>query len=180
MINQAIIFATNAHKGQVRKVKHTPFILHPLAVGCLLADAGEAEAVIVAGMLHDTVEDTDVTMSEIEEVFGEEVRTIVEGCSENKVLSWEERKHQTIADLETAPEAVCIVTCADKVHNLQESVDGIQEQGEQFFASFKRGYADQKWYYGSVKDVLEKRIPHHPLYRQYATHFHAAFGEKSG
>src|SRR5699024_12553922 len=80
MINQAIIFATNAHKGQVRKVKHTPFILHPLAVGCLLADAGEAEAVIVAGMLYDTVEDTDVTMSEIEEVFGEEVRTIVEGA----------------------------------------------------------------------------------------------------
>lgn len=92
MINQAIIFATKAHEGQLRKVTQSPFIIHPLAVGCTLADAGEDEDVVVAGFLHDTVEDTDVTLDQIRDEFGDEVAELVDGCSENKALSWDERK----------------------------------------------------------------------------------------
>lgn len=177
MINQAIMFATKAHEGQVRKVSESAFIIHPLAVGCMLADAGESEAVVVAGMLHDTVEDTDVTLDEIRIEFGDEVAEIVAGCSEDKSLSWEERKRNTIDLLETASEEVCIVTCADKIHNVQVSVDGIKEQGEDFFVHFKRGYAEQKWYYGTIKNVLLRRIPEHPLVHMYAEVFGSAFGK---
>lgn len=176
MIDRAIIFATKAHAGQRRKVTDSPFIIHPLAVGCLLADAGEAEDVVVAGILHDTVEDTDVTLAEISEQFGEVVANHVAGCSENKELSWEERKKDTIELLETASEEVCLVTCADKIHNLQVSVDGIREEGEDFFVHFKRGYDDQKWYYGSIKHILLDRMPNHPLVQAYAQVFEAAFG----
>lgn len=180
MINQAIIFATKAHEGQVRKVDQSPFIIHPLAVGCLLADAGEDADVVIAGMLHDTVEDTEVTLEQIKEAFGENVAALVDGCSENKALSWEERKKETIAYLETASEKVCIVTCADKIHNLRVSVEGIREQGREFFAPFNRGYDDQKWYYGSIRDVLGKRIPNHPLFEAYREVFEAAFGVEDG
>lgn len=168
MINKAIYFATKAHEGQVRKVSQSPFILHPLAVGCILADAGEPEDTIIAGILHDTVEDTDVTLNDIKEIFNENIANLVAGCSENKELSWEQRKQQTIADLETASEAICIVTCADKIHNLQVSIDGVQQQGEAFFVHFKRGYDEQKWYYGGIKDVLKTRIPDHPLFKIYS------------
>lgn len=177
MINRAIMFATKAHEGQVRKVDQSPFIIHPLAVGCLLADAGESEAVVVAGMLHDTVEDTDVTLEDIRTEFGHDVAEIVAGCSEDKSLSWEERKRNTIELLETTTEEVCIVTCADKIHNVQVSVDGINEQGEDFFVHFKRGYADQKWYYGTIKNVLLRRMPAHPLVHMYAEVFESAFGQ---
>lgn len=176
MIDQAIIFATKAHEGQRRKVTNSPFILHPLAVGCLLADAGESEAVIVAGILHDTVEDTEVTLAQIKETFGEVVANYVDGCSENKALSWEERKQATIDALAEASREVCLVTCADKIHNLQGSIDGIQEQGKDFFASFNRGYASQKWYYESIRDVLLRRLPSHPLVQRYADVFAQAFG----
>lgn len=177
MIDKAIYFATKAHEGQVRKVSHSPFIIHPLAVGCLLSDAGEAAEVVAAGILHDTVEDTEVTLAQIEENFGKEVATLVHGCSENKELSWKERKENTIAFLETAPEGVCIVTCADKIHNLQVSVQGIRKDPEGYFRHFKKGYDQQKWYYGSIKNILQKRIPSHPLCKMYVDVFEAAFGK---
>lgn len=177
MINEAIMFATKAHEGQVRKVSESAFIIHPLAVGCLLADAGESEAVVAAGMLHDTVEDTDVTLDDIRTKFGDEVAEIVAGCSEDKSLSWKERKQNTIDLLETTSEEVCIVTCADKIHNLQVSVEGIKEQGEAFFVHFKKGYDDQKWYYGTIKNILLRRIPEHSLVQMYAEVFEAAFGQ---
>lgn len=176
MLNKAIIFATKAHEGQKRKVDQSPFILHPLAVGCLLADEGEKEEVVIAGILHDTVEDTEVTMEEIEENFGKSVASIVAGCTENKDLSWEERKQATMLDLKTAKEEVCIVTCADKIHNLKVSVDGIKKEGKEFFRHFKRGYEDQKWYYGSIKNILEKRIPNHPLFKTYKNIYVETFG----
>lgn len=176
MINQAIIFATKAHEGQLRKVSQSPFIIHPLAVGCMLADAGEETDVIVAGILHDTVEDTEVTLDQIRETFDDNIAKLVDGCSENKALSWEERKSNTITYLETAPEKVCIVTCADKIHNLLVSVEGIREQGKDFFVHFAKGYEDQKWYYGSIKKVLQTRIPNHPLFKVYAELFEDAFG----
>lgn len=138
MIEQAIIFATKAHKGQLRKVSQSPFIIHPLAVGCKLADVGENEDVVVAGILHDTVEDTNVTLEDIRAEFGDDVAEIVDGCSEDKALTWNERKVNTIDYLKNAPEKVCIVTCADKIHNLLVSVDGIKEEGEDFFVHLKK------------------------------------------
>lgn len=175
MLNKAIIFATKAHEGQKRKVDQSPFIMHPLAVGCLLADEGEGEEVVIAGILHDTVEDTDLTMEDIEENFGKSVASIVAGCTENKDLSWEERKQATMLSLETATEEVCIVTCADKIHNLKVSIDGIKTEGEDFFRHFKRAYKDQKWYYGRIKEILEKRIPKHPLFKVYKNLYAEAF-----
>lgn len=178
MINEAIIFATKAHEGQFRKVSQSPFIMHPLAVGCLLADAGEGEDVVAAGILHDTVEDTEVTLDEIREAFGEDVAELVDGCSENKALSWKERKENTITFLETASEKVCIITCADKLHNLSVSVEGIKEKGTDFFIHFNKGYAEQKWYYESIKQVLQRRMPNHPLFKAYAAVFDEAFGNQ--
>lgn len=70
---------------------------------------------------------------------------------------------------------MCIVTCADKIHNLLVSVEGIKEKGEDFFIHFKKGYEDQKWYYGSIKNVLQRRIPNHPLFKVYADVFADAF-----
>lgn len=177
MLNKAIIFATKAHKEQLRKVNHSPFIIHPLSVGCMLSDAGEGIDVAVAGILHDTVEDTDVTIEQIREEFGEDVAKIVDGCSENKKLSWRERKRETMEILETSSREVCVVTCADKLHNLMVSVEGIEKEGKNFFAPFNKGYDDQKWYYESIKNILERRIPNHTLLEIYIDVYNKAFGK---
>lgn len=81
IIKMAYKFAANAHAGQVRKYTGEPYINHPVAVASILQTATNpsfSPEVIAAALLHDVVEDTDVTLSEIEDIFGSEVATLVE------------------------------------------------------------------------------------------------------
>lgn len=113
--------AVKAHTGQNRKSKDLPYISHPMAVAILLARAGASDDVIIAGILHDTVEDAGLTLRNIEEQFGQEVAKIVEGCSEpDKSLPWEKRKEHTLEALKTASSGVWLVSCADKLNNVRD------------------------------------------------------------
>ena len=95
-IHNAIIYAAKKHEGQVRKGTDTPYIVHPMEVMQILTAAGCGEDVIVAGILHDTVEDTDATLEEISALFGEKVARLVAHESEDKSKTWRERKSATI------------------------------------------------------------------------------------
>ena len=127
LLDTAIEVAASAHRDQLRKGTDVPYIAHPYGVGLILARAGYDEEVIVAGILHDTVEDTDVTLEQVEEVFGARVAAIVRGCSEpDKGLPWEARKRHTMEQLGTASNEVRAVTCADKLHNLRSIMAGLR------------------------------------------------------
>ena len=91
-------FAIDAHDGQRRKSdKSKPMIIHPINVANILNEYGFDENVVAAGYLHDTVEDTKVTLDDLKNSFGEDIASLVEGASEpDKSLSWEERKKHTI------------------------------------------------------------------------------------
>ncbi|MGL5074475.1 MAG: HD domain-containing protein, partial [Waterburya sp.] len=80
LICRAFNFAYQLHEGQYRK-SGEPYIAHPIAVATLLRDLGGDSVTIAAGFLHDVVEDTDVTSEDIEEMFGEQVRQLVEGVT---------------------------------------------------------------------------------------------------
>ena len=156
-IEEAIEVAAEAHHGQYRKGTSTPYITHPYAVGLILMDAGCPEAVIVAGILHDTVEDTDLTLEFIRERFGDNIADIVEGCSENKALRWRARKTERIEALRTASPEVCIVTCADKLHNLRTIISEYDIIGDTVWDRFHGGVEDQAWYYRSILDAIANR-----------------------
>ncbi|MED3562733.1 HD domain-containing protein, partial [Bacillus xiapuensis] len=97
VVENALQMAGKAHEGQYRKLTDIPYIIHPVAVGMLLMKEGFAEDIVAAGILHDTVEDTDLTLEDIKQEFGEKIAEIVAGCSEpDKSLSWEKRKEHTI------------------------------------------------------------------------------------
>ena len=90
LLDTAIEVAARAHRDQLRKGTDVPYITHPYGVGLMLARAGYDEEVIAAGILHDTVEDTDVTPEQVRETFGARVADIVRGRSEqDKDLPWE-------------------------------------------------------------------------------------------
>jgi len=155
MIDRALEVAAVAHSRQVRKGMNVPYIAHPAAVGIMLAQAGCSEEVIAAGILHDTVEDTYVTLDDIERDFGPEVAAIVAGCSEpDKSLPWEERKRHTLEYLRHAPWDIRVVSCADKLHNARATLSEYERYGEDVWTRFKRGRAEQEWYYRSLVDVL--------------------------
>jgi (p)ppGpp synthase/HD superfamily hydrolase len=156
-IEEAIEVAAEAHQGQYRKGTGTPYITHPYAVGLILQEAGCTEAVIIAGILHDTVEDTDLTLEFIRERFGSGIADIVEGCSEDKALRWRARKTERIEALRTASPEVCIVTCADKLHNLRTIISEYDVIGDAVWDRFHGGVEDQAWYYRSILGAITER-----------------------
>ncbi len=162
-IFDAIELAARAHRGQCRKGTTIPYIVHPLNVAKILIDAGCAEDVVVAGILHDTVEDTPVSLDEIRHGFGTAVARIVEGASEpDKSKPWEERKEHTIESLKTAPEGVLLVSCADKIENLTAIREDRETGRGGSLDRFRRGREQQAWYYRSVLAVLAGRLTTEP------------------
>lgn len=151
IIEKALQIASAAHENQYRKRTKIPYITHPAAVGMILLKAGYSEEIIAGGILHDTVEDTEVSLEEIKRIFGSKIAEIVEGCSEpDKSLSWEERKEHTIHFLKTAPEEVRVVACADKLHNVKSIIRDYEMNGETVWTRFKRGRDQQEWYYRNI------------------------------
>lgn len=124
LICRAFDFAYRLHEGQVRK-SGEPYICHPIAVASLLRDLGGSSTMIAAGLLHDIVEDTDVTLEELEERFGHEVRLLVEGVtklSKIKFSSKTERQAESFRRMFLAMAQdirVIVVKLADRLHNMR-------------------------------------------------------------
>lgn len=155
LIDKALQVASMAHEGQYRKNTKIPYISHPVAVGMILQKAGYRDELIAAGILHDTVEDTDLELEDLEKEFGHGIAELVAGCSEpDKSLSWEDRKQHTIEFLKTAPEEIRVVATADKLHNIRSIRLDADLSGEQVWSRFRRGKEQQEWYYRNVIESL--------------------------
>lgn len=122
MILKATEFAANKHKGQFRKGNlNTPYINHPIKVAYVLEKIGITDQeVLAAALLHDVIEDTDVTHSDIKNVFNEKVADIVEEVSDDKELSRDERKSYQISNAENLSYEARLVRIADKICNIQD------------------------------------------------------------
>ncbi|REJ37683.1 MAG: phosphohydrolase [Bacillota bacterium] len=178
-LSAAVEFAIRAHGGQTRKGKDVPYITHPLAVALSLARAGCAEDVVIAGLLHDVVEDTSVTLEEVRDHFGPAVAEIVAACSEDKRLPWEERKARMLETLTHAPLAVKLVACADKLHNIRDLRADYEQVGDRVWDRFNRGRQHQEWYYRGLLDAFAEEIRdgiYPTLFRALAEEVEAQFG----
>lgn len=177
IVNKAIIFAAKAHEGQYRKSTNIPYITHPFAVGMLLQQVKCSEEVIAAGILHDTIEDTDVTYEELVEHFGEAIAQLVQAASEHdKSLPWQERKQHTINAIPYASTEEIQIITADKLHNLQSIRTDLEVHGEDVWQRFNRGKQDQHWYYSSIVKALHLRRKECRLIGQLKKEVQAVFG----
>lgn len=166
MIELAIQVAAKAHQNQKRKGTDIPYITHPYMVGMILQKERCSDELVAAGILHDTVEDTYVTLDYIRDTFGQYVAEIVGGCSEpDKSLSWEERKTYKLHALKTASLDIRIVTCADKLHNIRTTIKEYNRVGEKVWDRFNRGREKQSWYYNELIKVLCDREDNPPEMR---------------
>lgn len=143
-IQKAIRFATTVHEvpvPQKRKGKDTPYITHPLTVGLILSQAGASEEVVIAGILHDTIEDCvpygSVTREHIEKEFGLAVAELVDSVTEqNKSLSWAERKALALEHLKHFSHDSLLLKSADILANGTELVDDFNADGDSVFERF--------------------------------------------
>lgn len=123
LLVEAINYSTDKHKEQKRKnPKQTPYICHPVRVARLLSnDAGITDVnVIIAALLHDTVEDTDATLDEIELLFGSQIAKIVDEVTDDKSLPKQARKQNQIDHAPHASLGAKLVKLADKLDNLSD------------------------------------------------------------
>jgi (p)ppGpp synthase/HD superfamily hydrolase len=157
-LERALRWAAEQHAGQVRKSSKTPYIEHPLAVALILDRAGFEEDVLIAGLLHDLVEDTDATLDDVRLRFGEYVATIVEECSEVKTDAtgakrpWVDRKRDHLAAIKHACLAAHAVILADKLHNLA-CIELDLSDGQPVWSAFNAPKPDVIAYYHATLEA---------------------------
>lgn len=124
LIQRAYIYSAQAHDGVVRR-SGEPYISHPMNVAYLLADMQLDEATVAAGLLHDTVEDTDTTVDDIHDLFGSDVADIVDGVTKISQMDFESKAVQQAENIRKLILAmaedirVLMVKLADRLHNMR-------------------------------------------------------------
>ena len=173
-LDEAIAFAARAHEGQRRKTDNTPYIAHPFAVAMMVQAMGGDETAVIAALLHDTVEDSNVELAEIEATFGEAVAALVAACTElpKKEYAWEARKSHHIQSLRHAPLTAKLITAADKYHNLSHVLNGRTASDPAVWQRFSRGVEQQAWYYRAIVESLLAGVDEpaeYPIFAKLAT-----------
>lgn len=169
-VDRALAVAAVAHGAQKRKGSAVPYIIHPVHVALILLRYEFPESAVLAGVLHDVVEDTDVTLEQISAQFGPMVAHLVDQVSEIKRISpegeklpWRQRKQEQLTRLQQADPAAAAVKAADALHNCQSMLRDLSEHGAELWQRFRGSQSEQLWYYTSLAAVLRQRLGGHPV-----------------
>lgn len=170
-MRKAVNFSIKTHeldRKQKRKVRDVPFVVHPLAVAMILARVRARENVIIAGTLHDTIEDSDdehkVSSDTIAEQFGSEVAEIVNGVTEpRKDLPWEERKRAALEHISALTRDGLLVKSADLITNVSDILDDFAREGDAIFAHFNAPKDKIIAYFRAALKKTREQWPENPL-----------------
>ena len=163
LLDRAIVFAVRAHAGTERRGKGFPYIVHPLEAVEIVSTMTPDQELLSAAALHDTVEDTDVTVDEIRREFGDRIASIVasesdtfeEGVSEEE--SWHSRKRAAIDRLSKASRDSKIVALGDKLSNMRAIARDYAVQGDAFWNIFHaKDPKDHEWHYRGLASALSE------------------------
>lgn len=169
-LKRALDLAAVWHHGQRRKYPgiEVPYLSHPAGVALILARHGFDPAVVVAGVLHDVVEDTYATLEDVRQEFGDDVAALVQHVSEpDKSLSWEERKRRYEEHFGVKPWRAQAITLADKIDNLSSILVCARHHGDPW-PQFKRGRQAQIDRFEALR-AATTRLDAHPIIDEYAT-----------
>lgn len=134
---EAVEFSFKAHKGQKRKGTGIDYIAHPMTVGIILAKLEADKEIIMAGVLHDIIEDTNYKKRDIEKRFGEKVSNLVKEVSEkDRDLPYIERKQRAAAKLLNVSEEAALIKAADVLANTMDLITDLEEKSDRAFKIF--------------------------------------------
>jgi (p)ppGpp synthase/HD superfamily hydrolase len=160
----ALTYATRLHAHQVRKGSGVPYIAHLLGVASIALEYGANEDEAIAALLHDAIEDQGgaATREEIRRLFGDNVTTIVDGCTDADTTPkppWRQRKEAYLAHIPTASPSVLLVSAADKLYNAQSLLRDYRLVGESLWQRFQGGREGTLWYYQELVDAFRQTGP---------------------
>lgn len=167
LIERAFLIALKAHEGQMRKEAPVPYIVHPVRVAILLTRYGFSDKVVAAGLVHDVVEDTPVSLDEVRAELGEAVAALVAPVTHDDSLPWEDQKNAYIESVRAASDEVKAISAADKIANAESLIAAAKEQGAGIWRHFNRGREKKLWFEHAMLDMLRASWQH-PLVDEYA------------
>ena len=179
-LEKAIQYAMNCHQGGVRKGTTKPYILHPMEAVQILSSMNADTHLLMAGILHDTVEDTQATLLDIYELFGVDIAELVGGHTEDKRKSWEERKLNAINYAANAGKRHQMLILADKLANIRSMYADYKCHGDELWKRFNAPREKQTWYYKNMKESLKALagyVETEDAYAEFAKLCDAVFGD---
>ena len=181
-LDKAIIFAVKAHAGTERRGKGFPYIVHPMEAMEIVATMTADQELLAAAALHDTVEDTPVTVDDLRKEFGDRVASIVEAESdvhnegESEHESWHRRKQEAIDRLTAAPLEAKIVALGDKLSNMRAIARDYAQIGDGLWKMFHvTEKSEHEWHYRGLAHAL-KDLEVTPAYREFVYLIEEVFG----
>jgi myo-inositol-1(or 4)-monophosphatase len=172
LLDRAIVFAVRAHAGTERRGKGYPYIVHPLEAVGIVATMTSDQELLAAAALHDTVEDTDVTVEQIRAEFGDRVAALVaeetdeipgqagiEGLAGrlSEEETWHARKRAAIDRLSKAGREAKMVALGDKLSNMRAIARDYAVQGDALWNLFHvKDRRDHEWHYRGLADALKE------------------------
>ena len=184
LLDRAIIFAVRAHAGTERRGKGFPYIIHPMEAVEIVATMTPDQELLAAAALHDTVEDTDVTVDQIRAEFGDRIANLVaaesdafvEGVSEED--SWHARKQAAIDRLAKAPHDAKMVALGDKLSNMRAIARDYAVQGDALWNLFHaKDPKDHAWHNRGLADSL-RELQDTFAFREFESLINQVFGKE--
>jgi len=164
LLDRAIVFAVHAHAGTERRGKGFPYIVHPLEAVGIVATMTSDQELLAAAALHDTVEDTDVTLEQIRTEFGDRIASLVAIESdephqdeEEGLEGWHIRKQAAIDRIASAPLDAKMVALGDKLSNMRAIARDYAVQGDKLWNLFHaKDRKDHEWHYRGLAAALSE------------------------
>ena len=163
LLDRAIVFAVRAHAGTERRGKGFPYIVHPMEAVEIVATMTSDQELLAAAALHDTVEDTDVTIEQIRTEFGDRVASLVAAESDEPhqsrdcIENWRARKQAAIDRLSSGSRDAKMVALGDKLSNMRAIARDYAEQGDKLWNIFhSNDRKDHEWHYRGLADALSE------------------------
>ena len=161
LLDKAITLAVEAHKNTERRGKGFPYIVHPMEAMSIVATMTNDQELLAAAALHDTVEDTDVTVDDIRREFGDRIASLVADESDieipemDETSSWHMRKQASIDHLAAASRDAKMVALGDKLSNMRAIARDYAVKGDQLWLLFHvKEKRDHEWHYRGLASSL--------------------------
>lgn len=184
LLDRAIIYAVKAHAGTERRGKGFPYIVHPMEAVEIVATITPDQEILAAAALHDTVEDTDITIEQIRAEFGDRIASlvgaetddVVDGQSEEE--SWHDRKLAAINRLSKASKDAKTVALGDKLSNMRAIARDYAIQGDSLWNLFHTtDHKEHEWHYRGLADAL-RDLKDTFAFREFEMLINQVFGKK--
>lgn len=165
---RTINFVFKAFENKKRIKEDINLAFHSISVGFMLKNMGCDSTLVISGLLHDIIEDSEYDYEYIKTNYGFEIAQNVLKLSEDmNINSWKERKIKFINNLYNENEDIILIELADKLHNLLSDYNLFEQNGKDVLATLNTSYDDNKWYYLEMKKLFNKKLSNNKLLDRY-------------